>query len=1061
MVLRVTRGKNSLAVKFVSLVFLAMLFAVQVSADQSELVLSVNQDNKLFVERLFDDDGSIELLDVCVLTLSSSNFGGTIPTQSDCHRFEGVVDGQVLDIDLAEHFDTPQVSLLPYDKMEDLKNGIFLTTNNNVLPCLDSRTGEPAPCPPTNSCGNGVCGNGENCLNCSVDCPVCSSQKAAAYYNFIDTDGTVTNAKFSVFASTPTFAPALTSTEVESSQENVVVSKSLTPRRSTDLKGFEVEARVKFKPGFDPETVNFWWLVSDSGSASEKEMVKDGEEWVATIGSFSDPMQFTSYMVADLGTNQGFHIERFGKMFLYMILPNKSGVCQTATFLPSNNFRPLVFKSNQNNTVFLQTGVDQPGWTKTVSRLKILPQANASPQDSFVFRVGKVSDETSCSLASGTDCDAADEIEVLNVFVISNDGVTSQEFTNVTEGTVITVNKPVAQTGSPVLPRSTAISASDGSNIVIDDPSGAEVFYNFMDSDDLVGNLNLLLPLNPRDIIDSPSLVPLDRGSFIQNVEMQVVPNADCSSFSLKFKAKVDPAATVERVFMRYGFGNYDLRQQSPDYNPPVAGLNSDEERELVLRLQEDNGEFEGELGPFSSSDFEFFSRVYTELSNGATNSWQNFFSWFAMGDSDEPPPAQETCGDNIDNDGDGSTDEGCVVLPDLLFVDDQNIPEFVSVGDALNASMTVKNAGVINTGEFSVSFLLNNELIGSFQFDDGLVAEQEQVISFHVPDTTPFIGLNELKIIIDPENSVPELNKANNEIIKQLAVGYNSFNIALNFNNTELLGDLREFRAFDRENGKPQQGVQAIITFPSGNTQEITTNERGISEFLLKEHGIYFLTAAKDKFETFEATFTVPQIILANLKPRYEIGEQVLFFVETGDGGTVSDAVVEIKDPNNQVLFVPLDSEAKAEFLTKLGGTHEIKVSRKGVEIFKGTFLATGFVESVFVSGGIQELIFGSIARQFPLFAVLLLFSAGAAAIAFSRSKLLFKAKVKSTREEQLENIARLFIAIVFFMVPFQVSNYLGFNGGLAALIIEVLVVFLFENYRKKKGKERKAIKI
>ncbi|MEK6942397.1 MAG: hypothetical protein AABW85_06075, partial [archaeon] len=90
-------------------------------------------------------------------------------------------------------------------------------------------------------------------------------------------------------------------------------------------------------------------------------------------------------------------------------------------------------------------------------------------------------------------------------------------------------------------------------------------------------------------------------------------------------------------------------------------------------------------------------------------------------------------------------------------------------------------------------------------------------------------MGINNAKIVIDPANSVPELNENNNESLAEVAVGYNSFNIVLNYNKADLIGDTREIRAFSVQGGQPESNVKATITFPSGQKQEVSTNTKGL----------------------------------------------------------------------------------------------------------------------------------------------------------------------------------------------------------------------------------------
>ncbi|MBI2597925.1 MAG: hypothetical protein HYW50_01885, partial [Candidatus Diapherotrites archaeon] len=397
--------------------------------------------------------------------------------------------------------------------------------------------------------------------------------------------------------------------------------------------------------------------------------------------------------------------------------------------------------------------------------------------------------------------------------------------------------------------------------------------------------------------------------------------------------------------------------------------------------------------------------------------------------------------------------------LPDLMFVGESSIPGFVTVGEQMQVNATVKNAGVSNTTAFQIGFYINDNLI-DFVPVEGMQAGEEKQINFSLEDTASFLGLNMAKILIDSTNSIPELDEANNVIEKGVGIGFNSFNVILNYNNTELLGDAREYRVIKREGGKPEPNVLTVITFPDGRKQELSTNESGINNFQLTQSGLYLLFASKDKFDAFEGSFVIPKITLLNLAQSYNVGDTVLFIVQTEEGKKIKDAIVQIKDSANRITELRTDLDGKVEFRPIVGGPHGLTISRNGVPIMVTGFLSIGAIESVFGGGGIEQILFGSTIKNPPQFIFLLLLTFGAAFIAFSRSKLLFKAGPKSTREEQLENVARLLIAVAFFLVPFQAANFLGYNVGIAIVIIEALAAFMYENYRKGK-KKRPPIKV
>ena len=1025
--------------KTAAVIAFTLLFAAQASAIESELVLSVNNYNQLFVERLLDDDGSIGLVDVCILTLGELSYGLGRPTLSECHQFENVIEGQVLNIEVAKELQT--ANLAPAEAIKGLRKISFAVASVlNPTECIDPITGFPLESNLCGSsapaCGDGLC-SGETCGSCQLDCGPCAPTPApdvaAAYYNFADFDGTVTNAKFLIFASSPVIAPAVEQVG-EAQTENRVLSKSLAPTISEDKKSFFVDAKVKFNDFAAAQQVDYLWAINNGSLLARQPMAlgPDGE-WHAKIGPFKEPVKIHSFIEATLPGNKK-HLESLNPRLLYLITPDGNGTCKTVTF-SSTAKNTTVPATNSGQQVSFQTSQSaQAGWSGDVSRIKIFPTPLLPNQ----FKVTEIIDD------SGT-------IDFLNIFEISGSQASVYAFQNVTVGQILTL--------SATSPNRTVVDLSGTPNV------GAlaqrKLFYNFMDTDYPVGNLNFLLPLEASDLVDATKFLPADRTTPIENVEIDVVPQPDCTSFKLRVKAKTSSQADVQKVFLKYGFKHYSLDEESGALSQiaiPAGQATLPASNESVLELQGTGETFEGEIGPFSSF-FEFFSRVYAEA-GGETSNWQNPFSWFGIEPAVQAPQKEEICGNKLDDDGDGNVDEGCVQIPELVFVGEAMIPSFVTAGDRINASATIKNSGLSNTTAFQVSFYLNEQAVDSVQLET-LVVGEETRIDFSIFDSIEFLGINNAKIVIDPANSVPELNENNNESLAEVAVGYNSFNIVLNYNKADLIGDTREIRAFSVQGGQPESNVKATITFPSGQKQEVSTNTKGLGSFLLNQPGTYVLSAQKDKFDAFEASFTVPKITLQDIAQRYDLGAPVAFIVETDAGKKVPDAAIAIKDPNGQVTVLRLDAAGQGIFQPKTGGTHTITVSRKGINVFTGNFLVAGGVESLFVAGGIQELLFGSISRDPPLFILMIILSVGAAVIAFSRSKLLFKVGAKSSRKEQLENVARLALGVVFFLLPFQAANILGFNAGLALVVIEGLGAFLFEYYKKRMGKGRPEIRV
>ena len=48
-----------------------------------------------------------------------------------------------------------------------------------------------------------------------------------------------------------------------------------------------------------------------------------------------------------------------------------------------------------------------------------------------------------------------------------------------------------------------------------------------------------------------------------------------------------------------------------------------------------------------------------------------------------------------------------------------------------------------------------------------------------------------------------------------------------------------------------------------------------------------------------------------------------------------------------------------------------------------------------------------------------------------------------------------------MFFILPFQVTRFAGFGPGLVVAILEIVVVFVFEHYKKRFGDDKPIIKV
>lgn len=106
---------------------------------------------------------------------------------------------------------------------------------------------------------------------------------------------------------------------------------------------------------------------------------------------------------------------------------------------------------------------------------------------------------------------------------------------------------------------------------------------------------------------------------------------------------------------------------------------------------------------------------------------------------------------------------------PDLSLISVEVTPTEPEVGDTCTVDVTVKNIGEADVDEFSVRLKING-ISSPFSWTlDGLTINQTSTVSFSWTPTAQ--GTYNLTAIVDPENTIEELNEANNVLSISLSV--------------------------------------------------------------------------------------------------------------------------------------------------------------------------------------------------------------------------------------------------------------------------------------------------
>ena len=829
---------------------------------------------------------------------------------------------------------------------------------------------------------------------------VAFSSDSSIYYNFMDNDGAIVNLQYFIFVLNP--QPPEEPTPVQP-KPKVFLGKTITPRLAEGNRSFYLDVSADINSAFSAERAVFFYSFTKSGTRTSVPMIKNGDTFTATAGPFTGKIYpysgITVYNSSGKKVTSGFgstvyHLIASDVAACALIGVPASAAPSTVTETPTIQFEAASFDSAIINEEISET-------------INLANEGNAPVillQGSSQFSWIKIVNQSGQLVATSV-YDNDDSIGFVDVFVVRGSSSQQFSFTNVKQGQTLNASFSDADT----------------------------VYYNFMDIDGSIVNLQFFLPVDEDEAFRPP--LPSQKVKLIESVEFEARPNDNYSAFFIDVELTPVEGATVETAKVFYRFGRTS--------------------KDETVFLSKSGEKFTGTIGPVSGEVF-FYSNTYAY--DGLGNSSRVYTdAWYAV-----IPPHRikcvEICGNFKDDDNDDLIDEDCVLLSELIFTQ-KNIPSFSVVGKPLNVSATVKNAGVSNAASFDVVLLLNNQLVDSVTIA-GLETDGSAEIYFSVEDTNDFFGVNELKLVIDPSNSVPELNELNNEALQSLVIGFNQFNVIFNYNDADFLGDTRHLRVFDRL-GKPVANANVSLTFPSGTVREFDTNAGGFIIFDLIEPGAYLVDVSKEEFDPFQGAFSVARIVLPDFKETVAVGETLPIIVQTEDGQIPSDIIVEVELPNGERQRIELSDLGRGEFRALVAGSHKLIVTRKGFTVFEASFLATGFFESVFVGAGAgTELLFGSIIRQPVLFLILVVISLLAAAFAHTKSILLFPRRPKSSREKQIEDATRIGIAILLFILPFQVDRFFGFNAALAFVVLEIASI-LISDYFYKQSRRRKAIRV
>ncbi len=576
---------------------------------------------------------------------------------------------------------------------------------------------------------------------------------------------------------------------------------------------------------------------------------------------------------------------------------------------------------------------------------------------------------------------------------------------------------------------------TEGQQLPVFVPEEANAYYNFADFDGSIWGWGMLLPIAP-EIPELPQPPQPLGAELIDAITITSRPNSSYDLFYLDVSVAPKPLVVIDEMALKYGFRKNDYSKTLP-----------------LIELDEN---YEGTLGPFYP-EVTLYSRAVAVDDEGRTDYLNAGVRWYKIIPT-EIVECIEICWDGADNDGDGLIDEGCILAADLYFIG-APIPNFFLFEKPIEFSIKIGNSGLEDAGPFDVAVYLDETLVDSILID-GLMMNEDKVIDFSI-GSSEWYGRHNLRILIDAENDVPEMDEENNELIKSIIIAYNAFDVVLNYNNIHLIGDRRQVKFFDMF-GKVVEGAYVELSMPNDKLMSFTTDEDGLIEFTLEAGGKHSVKASKEKFEPYAGLFDIAKInvLFSELIP---LGEIQKIQVITDYNIPVSDSLVELTKPTGETIFVDLDENAVGYYKATVGGRHTVVASRKQITFFEGAFTSVGLIELLLIlTGQALEALVGTAILQTPwLLFILIIISLVAAAVAYNKSVILFKKIAKSSRQQKIEKAIRIGIAIVFFILPLQVNKFFGFGAATLFVLAEIVVWFVADYVNKQIIRRRKAIKV
>jgi len=569
-------------------------------------------------------------------------------------------------------------------------------------------------------------------------------------------------------------------------------------------------------------------------------------------------------------------------------------------------------------------------------------------------------------------------------------------------------------------------------------PTSADFsWFNYFDSDGTISNISVLNQFSDASVpVILPPVEESKKPNYVNCIKLIPVVASNEKSFEV-FVELCKGKDTPQTIKYNYTVDNGAWK--------------------AIANLADLGDKWRGSLGVY---DGQVILSGYYDATGplGTRASGSGYDNWYSLIPK-EQLECKELCFDATDNDLDGLTDEGCVLLSELFF-QKKNIPFFSLSEQPIKGDITIKNSGVVNATAFDVDFYINQTQVFSQQIPI-LASGASEKVSFSVPYKPAYDGENTVRVEIDADNSVVELLESNNFYEQELSIGKNFFDVILNYNEAYFPGDYKEIKIRDAYERIIENATIKIL-FPSGKEINLASDSQGIVKFQLTETGTYSITVSKEDFVSFEGTFTVSEIELVGLSDTISIGSSQSFIVQNEEQRQLTDGTVQISSPTGTILEFELNSESRVSFAASQQGRYGLRIVRNEIVIYESNFLATGLIESLLVgSDGLLDLVFGSIIRTPVLFVLLLVLSLGAAYSSYNKASIFFRKGAKGTTEKRIESAMRIGIAIVFFVAPFQFDRFFGFNAGIAAVFLEVAILLLYDYYLQNMKGTRKAIKV